>query len=123
MAEYTEREAVIDEIKGTTWYHISCQKNLVEGAACEADALYKATDIYNVIKSAPTADVVEVRHGKWIETQEPLGWCDVDCAECSVCHESWIIDEDSSIDDYECMWHYCPNCGAKMDGGNNNVTC
>ena len=116
MAEYIEREAVIDEIEGTTWYHISCQKNLVEGATCEADALYKATDIYNVIKSAPTADVVEVRHGKWIETKEPLGWCDVDCVECSVCHESWIIDEDSSIDDYECMWHYCPHCGAKMDG-------
>lgn len=60
MAEYIEREAVIDEIEGATWYHISCQKNLVEGAACEADALYKATDIYNIIKSAPTADVVEV---------------------------------------------------------------
>lgn len=60
MAEYIEREAVIDEIEGATWYHISCQKNLVEGAACEADALYKATDIYNVIKSVPTADVVEV---------------------------------------------------------------
>lgn len=60
MAEYIEREAVIDEIEGATWYHISCQKNLVEGAACEADALYKATDIYNVIKSAPIADVVEV---------------------------------------------------------------
>lgn len=60
MAEYIEREALIDEIEGTTWYHISCQKNLVEGAACEADALYKAIDIYNVIKSAPTADVVEV---------------------------------------------------------------
>ena len=66
------------------------------------------------------ADVVEVRHGKWIENQEPLGWCDVDCAECSVCHESWIIDEDSSIDDYKCMWHYCPNCGAKMDGDTND---
>lgn len=62
------------------------------------------------------ADVQGIKHGKWIETQEPLGWCDVDCAECSVCHESWIIDEDSSIDDYECMWHYCPHCGAKMDG-------
>ena len=70
-----------------------------------------------ILKEAPTADVVEVWHGKWIETQEPLGWCDVDCIECSVCHESWIIDEDSSIDDYECMWHYCPHCGAKMDGG------
>ena len=66
------------------------------------------------------ADVQEIKHGEWIETQEPLGWCDVDCAECSVCHESWIIDEDSSIDDYECMWHYCPHCGAKMDGGTND---
>ena len=61
-------------------------------------------------------DVQEIKHGKWIETQEPLGWCDADCAECSVCHESWIIDEDSSIDDYKCLWHYCPDCGAKMDG-------
>ena len=67
------------------------------------------------------ADVQEIKHGEWIETQEPLGWCDVDCAECSVCHESWIMDEDSSIDDYECMWHYCPHCGAKMDGGDNNA--
>ena len=74
-----------------------------------------------ILKEAPAADVQEIKHGKWIETQEPLGWCDIDCAECSVCHESWIIDEDSSIDDYECMWHYCPNCGAKMDGGNNNA--
>ncbi len=74
-----------------------------------------------ILKEAPAVDVQEIKHGKWIETQEPLGWCDVDCAECSVCHESWIIDEDSSIDDYECMWHYCPNCGAKMDGGNNNA--
>ena len=120
MAEYIEREAVIDEIESTTWYHINCQKNLVEGAAGEADALYKATAIYNVIKSTPTADVVEVRHGKWIENQEPLGWCDVDCIECSVCHESWIMDEDSSIDDYECIWHYCPNCGAKMNGDMND---
>lgn len=74
-----------------------------------------------ILKEAPAADVQEIKHGKWIETQEPLGWCDVDCAECSVCHESWIIDEDSSIDDYESMWHYCPNCGAKMDGENNNA--
>lgn len=72
--------------------------------------------VVKILKEAPAADVQEIKHGKWIKTQEPLGWCDVDCAECSVCHESWIIDEDSSIGDYECMWHYCPNCGAKMDG-------
>ena len=27
MAEYIEREAMIDEIEGATWYHISCQKS------------------------------------------------------------------------------------------------
>ena len=78
---------------------------------------YTADWIVSFLESQPTADVQEVRHGEWMETQEPLGWRDVDCIECSVCHESWIMNEDSSIDDYECMWHHCPNCGAKMKGG------
>ena len=71
--EYIEREALIDEVESTQWYHISHQKNLVQGAACEADALYKATDIYSVIKSAPTADVVEV----------------VRCKDCEIIHNKW----------------------------------
>lgn len=100
MPEYIEREALIDEIDGTTWYHISCQKNLVEGAACEADALYKATDIYNVIKSAPTADVVEVRHGEWQKRGNEKT--------CSQCKFIYYSNNDE--------WSYCPNCGAKMDG-------
>lgn len=88
MTEYIEREALIDEIEGTTWYHISCQKILVEGAACEADALYKATDIYNVIKSAPTADVVEVVRCKDCRCFVPIilngkvqerGYCTLGC--------------------------------------------
>ena len=48
MSEYIERETVIDEIESTTWYHINCQKNLVEGAAGEADALYKAIEPFHV---------------------------------------------------------------------------
>lgn len=61
-------------------------KNLVEGAACTADALYKATDIYNIIKSAPIADVVEVvrckdckywQECRWgnYETPDPDDYC------------------------------------------------
>ena len=84
-----------------------------------ARSIADLTSLRELLEDTPTADVQEVRHGEWMETQEPLGWRDVDCAECSVCHENWIIDEDSSIDDYECMWHYCPNCGAKMDGDTN----
>ena len=60
-------------------------------------------------------DLVEVRHGEWLQTKEPLGWHDVDCVECSICHESWICDEDFDFEFCKEMWHYCPNCGAKMD--------
>lgn len=49
----------------------------------------------------PAADVVEVKHGKWIEK--------VGRAKCSVCaDECWA---DSAME-----YRYCPNCGAKMDG-------
>ena len=57
-----------------------------------------------------------VRHGRWLHTEEPLGWKDVDCMECSACHDSWIIEEDYCFDDMP-IWNYCPSCGAKMDGG------
>lgn len=92
-------------------------KNVLEAKADMAVGTPKEVfhHVAKMLDLLPAADVVEVRHGEWLETQEPLGWRDVDCIECSVCHESWIMNEDSSIDDYECMWHHCPNCGAKMD--------
>ena len=68
------------------------------------------------IEAAPIVDAVEVVHGRWLHTEEPLGWKDVDCMECSACHDSWIIEEDYCFDDMP-LWNYCPSCGAKMDGG------
>ena len=119
MPEYIEREAAIkfvkeqmEEVNNKTAINGSCVTQTYAMATRHAVALLRY-----VPTAYPKADVVEVRRGKWLETQEPLGWRDVDCIECSVCHESWIMDEDSSIDDYKCMWHYCPNCGVKMDGG------
>ena len=123
MPEYIEREAAIKFVKEQM--EETNNKTAIIGSYVTKTydmAIRHAVKLLRYVPTAyPKADVVEVRHGEWIETQEPLGWCDVDCAECSVCHESWIIGEDSSIDDYECMWHYCPNCGARMDGGNNNA--
>ena len=72
------------------------------------------------VKCAPAADVQEVKHGKWEQQTEPLGWEDVDCAVCSVCGESVILtDSDMDIDDIRNWWNYCPCCGAKMDGKEN----
>ena len=110
MREYIEREAVHRLVRSLSRYAWSSPDKSKYRVTVDYD------DVQFGIDEIPTADVVKVLHGKWLETQEPLGWRDVDCIECSVCHESWIMDEDSSIDDYECMWHYCPNCGAKMDG-------
>jgi hypothetical protein len=62
------------------------------------------------------ADYVEVKHGYWKQTKEPLGVHDVDCIECSVCGESWVVDEDFDFEDCTKNWSFCPNCGAKMDG-------
>lgn len=57
------------------------------------------------LDAIPAADVAEVRHGKWVWNGETC------CNECSVCGVGamWfrILME----------YYYCPNCGAKMDGG------
>lgn len=52
-------------------------------------------------------EVAPVRHGKWIEQEKYTFGVMYDC---SICDDR-ILDNGHS-------WNYCPNCGAKMDGGN-----
>ena len=59
-----------------------------------------------------------VRRGHWIG--EGDGYADGElvydvwnCSECDYCI-------DDGTDDPECLPKYCPGCGAKMDGGNDN---
>lgn len=56
-----------------------------------------------VVEHIPAADVVEVRHGRWIDSKED-GYPSI----CSVC--KYPVDRFYKT-------NYCPNCGAKMDGG------
>lgn len=68
------------------------------------DPLFPLVDRYGVlgvIEAEPTADVVEVKHGKWVEKPQADG-----LNGCSICG---IMRFGES--------NYCPNCGAKMDGG------
>ncbi len=51
-------------------------------------------------------DVRKVEHGHWHLINSDVGWNDFIC---SVCKSEVILDEDIIYD-------YCPNCGAKMDG-------
>lgn len=80
MAEYIDREALLRMLPD--------------------DLPYKAS-VKRVLMQAPTADVVEVRHGEWQDAFD-------DIQKCSVCNHMCY---------YPRMYGYnfCPNCGAKMD--------
>ena len=55
------------------------------------------------LKAAPAADVVEVRHGRWIYEPGHIPHC----SECG------RYSDDADTGEAIC----CPFCGAKMDGG------
>ena len=70
--------------------------------------------IVMLIEKQPTADVVEVRHGKWQPCYED--WRkQIEGDECSACGFQHY---GTNIRDYP----YCPNCGARMDGETNENT-
>ena len=58
--------------------------------------------VRHMINKVPTVDAEEVVHGRWI----PLYPTGSFSGHCSVCKTLGSTD-----------WNYCPNCGAKMDGG------
>lgn len=70
------------------------------------------------VDSVPTADVVEVRHGRWEEggrcTKGNVLYVGLICSEChfSIAKKVNLDDEETMIDNYS----FCPSCGARMDG-------
>ena len=100
MAEYIEREALREILDRWRDAHADVDDvhgcGLLEDVICEVDA-------------QTIVDVAPVVHGRWILEREPNG--KPYCFHCSVCDS-----------DYHCIGivvasDYCPNCGAKMDGG------
>lgn len=76
------------------------------------------TDAKRVIAEMPAADVAPVVHGEW----EAVDWREYDAHGCEVIcypkdgiactHCRYVFKKDA-------LWkkNFCPNCGAKMDGG------
>ena len=65
-------------------------------------------EIIKGLELTPTVDAVEVVHGRWrLETDEEEPNLMFKLVVCSVCGKT-----------ANGMYNYCPNCGAKMDGGN-----
>ena len=60
-----DANALVDAIEDIDWYHVNAKGKLVDGAnSANSTPIYKAFDIYNAIKEAPTVDAVEMPKGK-----------------------------------------------------------
>ena len=95
MDEYIKRETAVRAVMAAKWVDGS------DGAMA-----------MEIVASPAAADVAPVVHGRWIHSRYE------DCSEqfelvkCSQCnHEAYAM--------ALCVHggNYCPNCGAKMDGG------
>ena len=96
--EYIERGKIND--------YISKLREYVSASVGLSQAEYSfISDILTALENFPAADVEPVRHGHWVKEKPDvlIHW------HCSVCKNCYYLEEPNA--------NYCPNCGAKMDGG------
>lgn len=93
MGEYIDRKAAMEIVKRTSGDYAAA---------------------WTEIRKLPAADVAPVRHGKWTYNDAYVLWAErYFCSECGR----------NTPPDGDYRYHftdYCPNCGAKMDGGTDN---
>ena len=113
MAEYIEREPIIEEMQSLI---DNVSRNFPRATETELIILkgkYEAFMEY--IKEQPAADVQPVKCGYWEEVTDYGGWGDTHYR-CSVCGEEWYLEDGKPKDN---NMNFCPRCGARMDGEQN----
>lgn len=95
MAEYIDREEYCEK-------HCRCSNEYCDRVSCP-------------IWKAPAADVAPVVHGRWIDA--PWLYYGAKQYVCSRCRN----DKYWRKRDLHFKEPYCPNCGAKMDGGDSDA--
>ena len=86
-------------------------------AFLQKDPLYPLVERYGisgVIDSQQTVDAVPVRHGKWLYGESESGQDGYYCSHC-MGHVRWYGKAGGQSIDFISDYHYCPNCGARMD--------
>lgn len=104
MAEYIDKNATVGILKAMS-RNADCE--------CIKKRLEKAAKRVNTM---PAADVAPVVHGRWDDSGRytfPSGSTAVRCTECGCA---------LTVSEFRLNnWNYCPVCGAKMDGGDNDA--
>lgn len=121
MAEYIERteelmlamNAGARAIENTKRYHSSIYTKDVFSESPQEIPYLQAAKVLREVSDAPAADVAPVVHARWEYIPQTLNT--LSQFRCPFCRW-WSLDP--SIDG---AYNYCPNCGAKMDGGDGDV--
>ena len=74
------------------------------------------SDLVKALEQLPTIDAVLVKPGEWIHGREVSRNYVGDACVCIHYEKWWCSECNYTVDWGEPVWHYCPNCGAKMDG-------
>lgn len=111
MADYIDRQAVLDAI-----WPVDPENDGSDGCTVVMqNQSFTSADIEGIVCSIPAADVRPVVHARWVKIykdgepiaeQPQVGVC---CSKCLNMPKDKFTESE-----------YCPNCGAKMDGGTNN---
>lgn len=96
MAEYIDREALRKILEN--WRDAHADVDDEEGCGLLEDVIWE-------VDAQPAADVASVVHGRWNVVEGRR----LDNAICSNCGRRFQA--------YYEAYRFCPNCGAKMDGG------
>ena len=105
MAEYLDKEAFKKSVEER--YYKPCKADGKDHNGCWCRACL-VDDMLDEVECFQPADVAPVGHGLWA----PVNKIDpISGYRCSKCR--WIVGFD--------LTPYCPNCGAKMDGGDPDI--
>lgn len=115
MADYIERQAALDMVRGLEERYVNNLPPMVD-----------KVDVCNALDTLPSADVQPVRHGVWMEENRRPRSAMFYCSEC---HRTAYDIQPTRDKTWEkrCRYAYCPNCGARMlkytgmDGEQNDI--
>lgn len=135
MSEYIDKNEAVGEVYLADWYIHSVaeydDEKLNEPRWTEKHIEELTQDFIVIPKDTPGADVTQVVHAHWIEnsseyyklcysrgqTPEQTEYLTESDVACSACLRKFNITDNSFT--HECA-NYCPNCGARMEGGGTN---
>lgn len=116
MDEYIKRAAIME---------FPIRKDHCDKERANEHFIFGIESVLEYVQNLPAADVAPVVHGRWVAqcvVETDGGWTLEDAPYneyqhsnpiCSICRKTALLD---GGEDYVAS-PYCPNCGARMDGG------